>query len=96
MIPVCKDTEANGASSMWFFAAGCYTRRDHKGAIKGHITGQNIPNPNEVWKARCEALGGVYPCESVSHPQTGQIVRLRPTEAAFRLFEHWQGVQAHA
>lgn len=96
MIPVCKDLENNGDKSVWFYSDGEYIRHDQKGAIKGRITGKNIPNPQEVWKARCEALGGVYPCESVSHPATGETVRLKPTEAAFKLFEHYQGVQANA
>lgn len=96
MIPVCKDTEENGDTSLWFYNQGAYSRHDSKGNLKGQITGKNVPNPVEVWKARCEALGGVFPCESVPHPGTGQIVRLKPTEAAFKLFEHWQGVQADA
>ena len=96
MIPVCKDAEANGAPSMWFFTDGVYTRHDKQGAIKGRITGENMPNPIETWKARCEALGGVFPCESLPHPGTGEIVRLKPTEAAFKLFDHWQGVCSNA
>ena len=81
---------------MWFYTEGKYIRHDSKGNLKGQITGQNLPNPQELWKSRCEANGGVYPSESVPHPQTGQIIRLKPTEAHFKMFEHWQGVQADA
>ena len=91
---VCKDTEANGQKSMWFFDKGKYVRQDEKGHVKGSITGQNIPNPDELWRVRCEANGAVYPADSISHPKTGQPIRLKPTEATFRLFEHWQGVQS--
>lgn len=96
MIPVCKDTEFNGDQSIWFYAKGTYQRHDGKGNIKGKITGENIPNPQELWKTRCKESGGVFPCESIPHPKTGNIIRLKPTEAAFKLFEHWQGVQADA
>ena len=94
MIPVVKDIESNGYQSMWFYTEGKYVRHDQKGDIKGQITGKNLPNPIETWKARCEANGGTYPSDTVQHPKTGQTIRLKPTEAAFRLFEHWQGVQA--
>lgn len=79
---------------MWFFDQGKYTRKDEKGNIKGVITGANIPNPVEMWRARCDANGAEYPSDSISHPKTGRAIRLKPTEAVFKLFEHWQGVQA--
>lgn len=96
MVPVCKDIEPNGEKSTWFYVDGWYVRHDCKGDIKGKITGKNLPNPQELWKSRCEEIGGVYPDETVSHPKTGQPIRLKPTEATFKLFEHWQGVQADA
>jgi hypothetical protein len=80
---------------MWFFTEGAYIRHDQKGAIKGRITGQNIPNPNETWKARCEAFGATYPMDAISHPTTGEHIRLKPTEAAFKIFEHWENARAH-
>lgn len=96
MIPVCKDTEHDGSKSMWFFKEGRYTRLDEKGNLKGSISGQNMPNPNDTWKTRCEASGAVYPSDSVSHPKTGELIRLKPTEASFALFQHWEGLKCQA
>lgn len=94
MIPVCSDIENNGDKSMWFYTEGKYVRHDQKGNIQAQIKGASLPNPQELWKQRCEANGGIYPSESVPHPKTGQAIRLKPTEATFKLFEHWQGVQS--
>lgn len=94
MIPVCKDVEMNGDTSLWFYANGTYFRHDKTGTLKGRITGKNIPNPNEVWKTRCDENGAKYPCDKIPHNGTGEIIRLKPTEAAFKLFEHWQSVTA--
>ncbi len=96
MIPVCKDIESNGDRSMWFYDDGKYSRFDGKRNLMGHISGQHIPNPQELWKERCTTNGAAYPAETVAHPHTGQTIRLKPTEAVFKLFEHWQGVQSHA
>lgn len=89
MIPVCTDIENNGDKSMWFFMEGKYIRRDLKGEIKGQITGKHLPNPVELWKSRCAETGGVFPAETVAHPATGEAIRLKPTEAVFRLYEDW-------
>lgn len=93
MIPVCKDMEANGEKSMWFYAEEKYSRYDSKRNLKGQITGKNLPNPQELWKARCETHGGAYPAETVQS-QSGETIRLKPTEAAFKLFEHWQNISS--
>ena len=87
---VCKDTEANGDPSVWFYDAGFYTRRDSKGAAQGIIAGNQIPNPEELWKARCEAVGKPYPCDSIQNPQTGSVKRIKPADATFALWNHWQ------
>lgn len=92
MVPVCTDTENDGSKSMWFFAKGVYTRL-FNGEIKGRITGENLPNPSELWRQRCETAGAPFPSEIITHPTTHMPIRLKPTEAAFKLFEHWQGAQ---
>lgn len=96
MITVCHDIEFNGAKSMWFYTGEKYVRHDSKGNIQGQITGENLPDAQELWKARCKAFGAAYPCDSISHPTTGEAIRLKPTEAVFKLYDHWQGVKANA
>ena len=94
MIPVCRDIESNGDSSMWFYVEGKYVRQDKKGTLKGQISGQAIPNPDTIWRQRCAEMGAQYPDEEIQHPKTGNQIRLKPTEAAFRLFEHWNNICA--
>ena len=93
MIAVCRDIEFNGDTSMWFYTEGGYVRHDSKGNVKGKITGENLPEPEELWKARCKEYGAAYPSDTIPHPKTGVEIRLRPTQALFELFAHWQGVQ---
>lgn len=92
MEPVCKDIEANGEESFWFFAEGIYVRLAG-GKQVAAITGKNLPNPVDLWRARCASLGVKFPAKSAAHPMArGQEVRLKPTDAAFALFDHWQQV----
>lgn len=91
---VCKDTEANGQPSMWFYDAGKYSRRDEAGDIKAIINGKEIPDPSALWDSRCQAAGATSGSVQVLNQKTGQTVRLKPTEATFALFNHWQGVQS--
>ena len=90
---VCKDTEADGSPSVWFYADGMYKRLDEKGNAQGLIAGNQIPNPEKLWQTRCEAAGRIYPCDSVQNPQTGNVTRLKPADATFALWNHWQGVK---
>lgn len=93
MIPVCKDIEANGEASFWFFSEGVYVRLQ-RGQERARITGKNLPDPMLLWKQRCEANGAQWPCNAIVNPASrGQEIRLKPTPAAFALFDHWQGAQ---
>ncbi len=92
MIEVCKDIENNGEKSVWSYEDGKYFRHDSAGVLKGQITGQNLPNATQLWQGRCEAYGAEYPSDTIQHPKTGQTIRLRPTEATFKLFEHWNKI----
>lgn len=94
MIPVCQDIEFSGEKTIWFFDEGEYIRKNERGETKSRISGLNLPNPEEMWRARCQSFGVDYPAETTEHPKTKKTIRLKPTEAVFKLFSHWESVNA--
>lgn len=88
MIPVCQDFEKNGDKSLWFYNEGQYVRHDKRGKIVGIINGKELPDPDYLWKARCEQMQVDLGTEIFSH--MGKNLRLKPTDAIFSLFKHWQ------
>lgn len=86
---VCEDVEYNGDKSEWFYNKGEYSRFDKKGNLCGKIRGENVPNPMDIWKIRADALGSAL-TDTCVNPKTGVTVRLKPTEAVFKIFEHWE------
>lgn len=94
-MPVCRDIEANGEGSFWFFSEGFYIRKK-AGEMLARISGKSLPDPDLIWRARCEQHGAPLNSETINHPKTGKTLRLKPTDATFRLFEHWHRVGALA
>ena len=91
MMEVCTDVEFNGDKSHWFYSGDKYIRKLSNGAVMAEI--KDIPDPYELWKHRCNTYGAAYPAESIFHPKTGREIRLKPTEAVFKLFSHWEQVK---
>lgn len=91
MIEVCEDREYNGLKSTWFYNKGEFLRYDALGGLWGRIKGENLPNPMETWRARAKMFGSPL-ADTCKHPKTGMEIRLKPTEATFRLFEYWEQV----
>ncbi len=87
MIPVCKDVEADGVESFWFYAKGFYVKMV-AGKERAKISGEFLPDPVELWRGRCDAAG-----KPMGTPESDGA-RLKPTAATFKLFEHWGRLRA--
>jgi len=90
MIQVCDDTEFNGEKTTWFFENGRYIKKNKNDTVVAAIAGEYLPDPDELWKNRCKSIGAEYPSVSTLHPKTGKAIRLKPSEATFELFDHWE------
>jgi len=62
----------------------CYYRVDNSGNTISHLKGEYLPDPNQVWQARCNLA-------NVSQSSLdGQ--KLRPTNTLFSLWTHRLGL----
>lgn len=81
---VCQDATCNG---LWRFDAGkqTYARVHPDGSVTGVIAGKFLPDPEILWRNRCDQL------DVAQNSDIGS--KLNPTEATFKLWKHWQEVQ---
>lgn len=84
MPQICTDN--NGATT-WHFnpATGRFFRTNEAGADLGRISGFDIPNPDILWKTRCDSR------QIATTSIEG--LKLKPTDATYALFNYWQGVK---
>lgn len=87
---VCDDMDYDGKSSWSYDDERQMYVRMQDGVMQREIHGQQIPNPVALWKEKCKQVGVEYP-EKVARLPNGNILRLKPTEATFKLWEHWNG-----
>lgn len=89
---VCDDA----GGSKWYFQDGKYIREGKGGGFKiAQIRGKSLPDPVELWAMRCDKYG--LPHDRIEVHVGNAIVRLKPTNATFALYKHWQEVKdAHA
>lgn len=79
---VCKD-----GNSTWAYDAESlsYSRTSPDGVTIGRLKGEYLPNPDALWKGRCDARG--VATTSIDG------MKLRPQDATYALWNHWQGVK---
>lgn len=86
---ICQDS----GGTQWEFENGRYFRKDGSGTILGRISGANLPDPFKMWAARCENHGVPMGTEELN--EQGKSVRLKPSEAVFNLWSHWNADNDH-
>lgn len=78
---VCKDVNGN---STWYYENGKYFRKNIKGEIYRSISGEQLPDPVLLWEKRQKM-----------YPEADKKF-LRPQDATFCLYEHWNKLNERA
>ena len=82
LVFVTKDV--NGPSD-WFYDAleQKYWRKDGDGNFMARVSGKYLPDPDKLWADKLSRF---------QNPSQDEKDALKPQQATFTLWEHWQGV----